>query len=193
MSDWNSTMPRTRRSRHVADQPVDRLELAPARAVEQRDEHAAAERHLHRARAANQLQDLVDQDRHHEDVGEIPPADREDGARNDGDTSLRMADGRADQPRSRVSLGHPTTCAISATACTRTMCAPAEHGGRHRRRRAPVALGRRPAADRVAQERLARRPDEHRAVERRARARAAAPAHHNCAPAVWQTRCPGRR
>ena len=60
----------------VANQPVDGLELRPARAVEQRDEHAAAERHLHGARAANELQDLVDEHRHHEDVDEVPPADR---------------------------------------------------------------------------------------------------------------------
>ena len=59
----------------IANQPVDRLEVQPARAVEQPAEQRPADRHLHGARAANQLQELVDQDRHHEDVGEIPPAD----------------------------------------------------------------------------------------------------------------------
>jgi hypothetical protein len=60
---------------HVADQPVHRVEMTPPRSVEEPDEQQTTERHLHRARAANQLQDLVHENRHHEDVGEVPPAD----------------------------------------------------------------------------------------------------------------------
>jgi hypothetical protein len=58
---------------HVADQPVHRFEVAPHGEVEQADEYGRTERHLHGARAANQLEDLVDQHRHHENVDEIPP------------------------------------------------------------------------------------------------------------------------
>ena len=59
----------------VANEPVDGLEMKPARSVEQRDENAAPERHLHRARSFDQLQDFVDQNRHDDDVDEIQPAD----------------------------------------------------------------------------------------------------------------------
>ena len=59
----------------VANQPVDGPEARPARAVKERDEHAGAERHLHGAGAANQLQRLVDDERHHEDVEDVPPSD----------------------------------------------------------------------------------------------------------------------
>ena len=60
-------------TRHVADQPVDRFEVPPDRQEEQADEDRRPERHLDGARAANQLQDLVNQHRHHEDVEEVPP------------------------------------------------------------------------------------------------------------------------
>ena len=59
----------------VADHPVDGLELEPLREEEQADEEAAAQRHLHRARAADEQQQLVDQDRDERDVEQIPPGD----------------------------------------------------------------------------------------------------------------------
>ena len=40
------------------------------------DEDARADRHLHGTRAADQLERLVDQDRHEEDVDDIPPRER---------------------------------------------------------------------------------------------------------------------
>ena len=49
------------------------------------------ERHLHGARAADQLQRLVDDQRHHEDVDDVPPGHgraaepREDGVHERGD------------------------------------------------------------------------------------------------------------
>ncbi len=46
-----------------------------------------------------------------------------------------------------------------------------QHGGGHRRRGAPVALGRRTLADRVAHERFARWPDENRPVDERGQLR----------------------
>ena len=48
----------------VANQPVEGFELKAAREVEHPDEHGDADRHLHRVRAANQLEHLVDDDRH---------------------------------------------------------------------------------------------------------------------------------
>ncbi len=61
---------------HVPDEPVDGFETSPARSIEQRDDDAAAERHLDRARPADQLQHLVHEDPDDEDVDEIPPTDR---------------------------------------------------------------------------------------------------------------------
>ena len=43
--------------------------------AQQQHQDPRAGRHLHGARAANQLEDLVNQDRHHEDVDEVPPTD----------------------------------------------------------------------------------------------------------------------
>jgi hypothetical protein len=78
---------------------------------------------------------------------------------------------RREHPRSAAMIlpnfiAHPTTCAISRTACTRTMCAPASTRGRHGRRRRPVALdGGDVAAERAGQKPLARRPDKQRPSE----------------------------
>ena len=59
----------------IADDPVDGLELQPLREeVEQQDE-AGAERHLRRARAADEQQQLVDEDRDDGDVQRIGPRD----------------------------------------------------------------------------------------------------------------------
>src|SRR5262249_3197423 len=61
--------------KRVADEPVDGLEMPPARSVKQHDKKSGADGHLHRASAADQLQHFVDQHRHDEDVDEIPPAE----------------------------------------------------------------------------------------------------------------------
>ena len=179
----------------VANQPVDGLEVPPARAVEQRDEHAAAERHLHGARAANQLQHLVDQDRHHEDVGDIPPADRRapQEAVSQVDHGVSAHGWSMSAVLCRISSATPTTCTISRDRVHAHDVRAAEHRRRHRGRRRPSRARRRAVAGAPPHERLARRPDEHRPIRAPPRTRAAAPAHHNCAPAVWQTRCPGRR
>ncbi len=59
----------------IANHPIDGLEVEPLRDEEQRDQKAAAQRHLHRARTANQQQQLVDQDRDERHVEQIPPRD----------------------------------------------------------------------------------------------------------------------
>ena len=59
----------------VADQPVERLELQAPRQVEQADDRGDADRHLHRARAADELQQLVNHDRDDQDVEHVPPRD----------------------------------------------------------------------------------------------------------------------
>ncbi len=58
----------------IADQPVHRLELGQPRHVEQRHCQRAADRHLRGPRAANEREDLVDQNRDDGDVGDIAPA-----------------------------------------------------------------------------------------------------------------------
>ena len=77
MSDWNSTMkPKTKYPNRLRTSQFTVSRCQPPRPIEQQGQQAAADRHLNGTGAANQLQDLVDQDRHHEDVGEVPPADR---------------------------------------------------------------------------------------------------------------------
>ena len=59
----------------VSNDPVDGLELQPLREeIEQQDE-AGAERHLRRARAADQQQQLVHENRDDADVQRVGPAD----------------------------------------------------------------------------------------------------------------------
>src|SRR5205085_3745657 len=60
----------------IANEPVDGLEVRQPRPVEQHADYAAAERHLDRSSAANQLEYFVDQNRHDENVEQIPPVDR---------------------------------------------------------------------------------------------------------------------
>ena len=60
----------------IADQPVHGLELDQSRHVEQPHRQPAADRHLRGARAANERQHLVDQDRDDGDVDDIAPAYR---------------------------------------------------------------------------------------------------------------------
>ena len=59
----------------VADQEVDGLELTAPREIEQADDDARPDRHLHGTRAADEHQQLVDHQRHQGDVGDVPPAD----------------------------------------------------------------------------------------------------------------------
>ena len=136
-----------------------------------------AERHLHGARAANQLEDLVDEDRHHEDVERGPTSRSAGGARSvvsQSMTASAIGLTVADVPASvepsglpRISSATRTTCTISATACTRTMCAPPSTAAVTAAAVPQSRSRRRPVAERLAQERLARRPDQHRPVERR--------------------------
>src|SRR5688572_19577363 len=91
-------------SGEVTYEPVHRFEPCPARPVEQRDQDAPAKCHLHGAGASNQLQHLVDQHRHHEDVDEIPDVHR-------------WTPQRAVQPlHFRSSSATRTTWTIAATA-----------------------------------------------------------------------------
>ena len=78
----------------------------------------------------------------------------------DGSTSVSCS-------LSRISSATRTTCTISATACTRTMCAPPSTAAVTAAAvpQSRSAAGRPPSG--LAHERLARRPDEHRPVERR--------------------------
>src|SRR5258708_19192618 len=108
----------------IANEPVDGLEVKPSRSVKERDDDAAAERHLHGARAFDQLEDFVDQDRHHEDVDEIPPADGR-AVQKRCQPSHRARAYALCPAAFRISSATRTTCTISSTACTRTMCAPA--------------------------------------------------------------------
>src|SRR5712691_7469792 len=106
----------------IANQPVHRLEVPPSRPVKKRHQQAAAERHLHGARPPNQLEDLVDQDRHDEDVEDVPPADgRAPQEKREPGHGLGF---RASWWR-LISSATRTTCTISAIACTRMICAPA--------------------------------------------------------------------
>ena len=59
----------------VPDQPVEGFELKAARQIEEADERGDAHRHLHGMGAANQLQHLVDDDRHNHDVDHVPHGD----------------------------------------------------------------------------------------------------------------------
>ena len=60
----------------IPNQPVCGFEVGPPRSVEQRDEHAAAKRHLHGTRATNEFEHFVDEHRYDEDVDEVPPSYR---------------------------------------------------------------------------------------------------------------------
>ena len=68
-------------------------------------------------------------------------------------------------------LRHPSRPAPSRHGVDADDVGARQHGGRHRRGRAPVAFRRGPAAERLAHERLARRTDEHRPIERRGQCR----------------------
>ena len=59
----------------VSDQPVERFELQAQRNVEEGHDDRDADRHLHRARAADQLQQLVHHDRNDQDVEQVPPVE----------------------------------------------------------------------------------------------------------------------
>ena len=91
----------------------------------------------------------------------------------------------------RISSATRTTCTISRHRVDADDVRAGEHGRGHGGRRAPVALGRGPVAERLAQERLARRPDEHAAGRAPRPARAAAPAHHSCASGRLANPMPG--
>ena len=123
-------------------------------------------RHLHRVRAANQLEHLIDDDRHDHDVDDVPEGDRR-ALQQIGEPghsqSVRSSPGRRRAgfgPESGAAIGwrrrRATTCTISATRCTRTMCAPARTAAVTA---AAVAQSRSAggrAPDRGRQERLAR-------------------------------------
>ncbi len=97
----------------VPHQPVEGIEPAPSRTIEDDDEQERARRHLHGARSFDELEDHVDEHRHHEDVGKVPQADG--GAPKKGRDRIHAL---------RIASAVRTTWTISATACTRTMCAP---------------------------------------------------------------------
>src|SRR6185503_469858 len=61
--------------RKVTDNPVDRLELQPLRKEIEQQQEAAAQGHLHRTGAANQQQQLVEQERHDRDIERVGPSD----------------------------------------------------------------------------------------------------------------------
>ena len=142
----------------VADQPVECIEPAPPRAVEHAHQERGPDGHLHGARPPDELQDLVNENRHHEDVGDVPPADGRT-TKERGEPRHHNWPGAA--RRFRIASAARTTCTIWATACTRTMCAPASTAACHGRGGRPVAPGRVGTAGGFPQKRLARRTDQH--------------------------------
>ena len=60
---------------HVADDPAHRPERGELGDVVEPDEQHAADDHLRRASVADQLQKLVEQERHDSDVQQVAPAD----------------------------------------------------------------------------------------------------------------------
>ena len=125
----------------IADQPVHRLELDQPRHVEQRHRQRAADRHLRGPGAANEREDLVDQDRDDGDVDDIAPAYRRPAQRLGDPGEVHRSSGLVRFRRvpsgsvrllrvirlrsaSRIASTVRTTSTISFTPCTRTMCAP---------------------------------------------------------------------
>ena len=123
----------------VADQPGDGLETERPRRVEQPDDGADGHRHLRRARAAYQLEQLVDDDGDNGDVEQIPsgdgwprqqgvePGHGQGGARGPGlgaglldPAAFHVVPNagpyRVSVPCSRIISAARTTCTISATA-----------------------------------------------------------------------------
>ena len=94
---------------------------------EQSHHEPGADDHLRGTRAPNQLQHLVDHDRHDRDVEDIPPADRRTREQIvDPAHVARCSLPASSIPASRRSMSAArTTSTISATACTRTTWAPA--------------------------------------------------------------------
>ena len=124
MSAWNSTMiGEDDVGREIANHPVDRLQIEPSRHEEQPDQEAAAERHLHRARAANEQQQLVDQHSHEQRCRRRPTTTRRGGA------AARRAEATTPSVFAMI-LPNLVGDAddgnhLALTAWTRTMCAPA--------------------------------------------------------------------
>ena len=122
----------------VANHPVDRLELEPPREEKQTDEEAAAQRHLHRARAADEQQQLVDQDRDQRDVEQIRPGDGGTLRRNSV-TATPSFRHRDDTSESRRPRARPRTSSPHGMDAHDVRAA--QHGGGHRGRRRPVPRG----------------------------------------------------
>ena len=154
----------------------------PPRAVEDDREKAGADGHLHGARALDELEHLVDEDRHHEDVGEIPHADRR---------AAKQGGQRMNHRARRISSAARTTCTIWRNGVDAHDVRAAKHRSRHGGGGGPVAVRRVGAAGGRAQKRLPRRPDQHRPVERARQSPAAAPAHHNYGPRRLANPTPG--
>src|SRR5688572_8158035 len=118
--------------KQVADQPVDRLQVSPARYVEHHHQQRKPGGHLDGTRAADCLQYLIDHQRDDGDVEDVPPGHGRH-ARDDWQPvqhlsvgpALRPAGGRGYSPAPPlIASATRTTSTMSGTLCTRTMCAP---------------------------------------------------------------------
>src|SRR6266545_5149695 len=103
-------------SHDVANEPVDGFELQTARQVEHAHHERNTHGQLHGMRSANELQHFVHDDRDDGDVDDIPPRHRR--------PSKELGQPRH-EARFRIASATRTTCTISDTRWTRTMCAPA--------------------------------------------------------------------
>ena len=190
---------------HVPDEPVHRVEVPPPRQVEHGDEQAHTDAHLHRPRAAHELEQLIDRDGRDDDVQDVGPRDRrtlEEGSQGvhvsvrstrSGKRTRRIA---ASAPLLRArpppdGVGHAHDLHHGRDRVHAHDVRAEQHRRRHGRRRGPVAVRRRHAAQSRSSGTTC--ATARRAAADRAPAGAAAPpARRSCARPAWRSRCPGR-
>ena len=146
-------------------------------------QHQRAQRHLHGVGAADELQELVDEEGDDEDVEDVQPGE----ARRRANQALEAA--RSCRRSPRMASHIRTTSTIARTSCTRTTWAPPSTQAATA---AAVPMSRSPTgrSSTRADEALARGPDQHRPVER-APARAGGAAPPGCGAASLEKPMPG--
>ncbi len=119
ISAWKTTMiPKTRKGRNVRSSQLTVSRFSQERGPVEHDEDERPQRHLHRVGAADELQELVDDEGHEQDVHDVPPVELRGG-----EEGRQTLEEHLQPPPDRVSRRR-TTCTISATSWTRTMWAP---------------------------------------------------------------------